>query len=53
MEVTPPEGIGPSGAKDGYFGPIYKDNYVVPPKLSYLTDMPIKIALFKHKVKEK
>ena len=53
IEVTLPEGIGPSGAKDGYFGPTNKDNYIVPPKLSYLTDTPIKRILFKHKVKKK
>ena len=52
MEVTLPEGIGPSGAEDGYFGPTNKDNYVGPPKLSYLTDTPIKRPLFKSKVKK-
>ena len=53
MEVTLPEGIGPSGAEDGYFGPTNKDNYIGPPKLSYLTDMPIKRPLIKRKVKKK
>lgn len=52
MEVTLPEGISLTGVEDGFYGPTNRDNFVGPPKLSYLTDAPIKRPSFKPKAKK-